>query len=408
MEDILPFLSLDPREVQARVLKMEAKENTAHAIIHIRNRTVQSPTGANWRKRITIDWDQSLKDIAKFLPDLDIAVHLHDGPKTYLDWTARQGYIKAARAGRCKLSPCLVQCRHLSSSVLVVDESALPIEVKTNECASCQPSLESHLTHMECPLYSLYDRERHCPPNSNLHRTYQGLDLLQQPLIGPGFVSNHLGAMSYCNDPSLVVLNGASLAARLWIPLLMQRFYLGYPATRTGGQFGPLMPSFTMAKMHDINGDILWPASIQYDLNPANESSFLAKTQHKILWRGSPDGIHFSPQNDWRRSHRFRLITLANCNDTTDIRIVRMTRTDLLGWEYQVDEHVPLAYLNERYSNIQATSRISQCAPDYCSKVNADLKRIVPKATLDEMADHRYVMDVDGNSYALLVTCNSM
>lgn len=38
----------------------------------------------------------------------------------------------------------------------------------------------------------------------------------------------------------------------------------------------------------------VWPATILYDLNPKNESSFREKAS-RLLWRGSPDGVGVDP-----------------------------------------------------------------------------------------------------------------
>lgn len=103
--------------------------------------------------------------------------------------------------------------------------------------------------------------------------------------------------------------------------------------------------------------------------------------------------------NSWRQSHRFRLITLLNSNDTAP-RTVRETRTDSFGNEYQVDVEHSLAELNSRYSNVRATGVPVQCWPELCDEISRTMT-FVPKMSLEEMADNRYVMDVDGNAYVL-------
>ena len=85
---------------------------------------------------------------------------------------------------------------------------------------------------------------------------------------GPSFVSDHPQEMDYCRSPHNQELHGAT-SADTWL--------------------SKLEPSFTMSKT-PINGDLLYPAPIQYDLNPENEIPFLEKPVHKIVWRGSPDG----------------------------------------------------------------------------------------------------------------------
>lgn len=85
---------------------------------------------------------------------------------------------------------------------------------------------------------------------------------------GPSFVADHPQEMDYCRSPHNQELHGAT-SADTWL--------------------SKLEPSFTMSKT-PINGDLLYPAPIQYDLNPENEIPFLEKPVHKVVWRGSPDG----------------------------------------------------------------------------------------------------------------------
>lgn len=184
-------------------------------------------------------------------------------------------------------------------------------------------------------------------------------------------------------------------------------------ATSDPGYISALAPSFTMAKpaisggafsspsslgpMLTSSADILWPATIQYNLNPSGESSFHDKPSHKIVWRGSLDGIHVHPVKDWRASQRFRLVSLATSNDRTSARVVRMTKKDFWGKEYQYDVVTTLGALNARYSNIRATGQPVQCDPVLCEHIATNTE-FVERSSLEDMAKNRFVMDVDGNS----------
>lgn len=79
------------------------------------------------------------------------------------------------------------------------------------------------------------------------------------------------------------------------------------------------------------------------------------------------------------------------------LRVVRETRLDESGREYQIDVEYPLARLNQRYSNVRATGGPVQCAPEVCDYLKKTM-HFAPKASLEEMADNRFVMDVDGNA----------
>jgi hypothetical protein len=158
---------------------------------------------------------------------------------------------------------------------------------------------------------------------------------------------------------------------------------------------GRIEPTFTLSKT-SINSDLLWPAPIQYSLNPSAEIPFADKPRHKLVWRGSPDGVSVEPSKAWRHTHRFRAIFLTNSNDTLETRKVRMTRRDVLGREYQVDEDRTLAELNQRYMDVRPTQHAVQCS-ELCEYIEG-LLPFAPKASLEEMSQNRYVLDIDGNA----------
>lgn len=89
---------------------------------------------------------------------------------------------------------------------------------------------------------------------------------------------------------------------------------------------------------------------------------------------------------------------MANSNDTVP-RKMRVTAQDKFGREYQKDINTDLATLNARYSDIRVTGGPVQCEPLLCEVVASKLK-FSPKASLEDMAENRYVMDVDGNAYS--------
>ncbi|GAA5985450.1 hypothetical protein JCM10908_006979 [Rhodotorula pacifica] len=334
-DQIEPFFALPPSTINERIALYEDKNafGQDHAVVTIKNGELNA--APSWRDPVPDGFILLMESLGSLLPDVRIPLYLHDASSVTLDQEAMQGYRQAAREGRW------------------VDEDNLPIAG-----------------------YTFWtNRERQCPPQSPYRREVKGLTLTPPP-AGPPFVYNHYNAMSYCNDPSIIEIHGATS---------------GWPFPQI------LRPSFALSRAQ-WNGDIVWPSTIQYDLNPKDETPFRQKQGHKLLWRGSPDGIGCDEGSKWRQSHRFRLINLLNSNETLQ-RTVRGTRTDRSGKEYQVDSAYSLADLNERYSNVRATGGPVQCAPHICEHIGKTIN-FAPRASLEEMADNRYVMDVDGNAYS--------
>ncbi|BGP43474.1 hypothetical protein JCM10449v2_007509 [Rhodotorula kratochvilovae] len=330
-----PYFSLKPSELRRRIRSLEDPENDGrdHAIMTIRGGRYER-SGAKWRDPVPEGFEELIADFVHHLPDMVIPIYLHDASHVQVDHEAMQQYKLAARQGRW------------------ANESEMLLQG------------ENFWTW----------RERTCAPDSELRREVSGLDNAFVP-PGPSFVRYHSREMSYCSNPRNLYIHGAT----------SHNVYLQ-----------GLKPSFAMSRTGP-DADMLWPSTIQYNLNPKRESAFREK-KGTLLWRGSPDGIAVDPDMKWRQSHRFRLLTLTNSNDSTP-RPVRQTRLDPLGREYQLDVPLSLAKLNARYSNVRATGGPVQCRADLCEHLEGEM-RFVPKATLEEMADNKYVMDVDGNAYS--------
>ncbi|GAA5960086.1 hypothetical protein JCM21900_003431 [Sporobolomyces salmonicolor] len=334
-----PFLSLRPSELRRRVQAFDHdRPGGAHTVLHLENGK-HAWSGAAWRPAVRESFDELLEGIAHMLPDMSIPFYLHDAAFVQIDSEAMEGYRLAAREGRW------------------VNETELPIAGETMQV-----------------LWWTW-RERTCPPDSQLRRSIAGLANEFLP-PGPSFVRNHSREMSYCMNPDNLNLHGS---------------------TSGSIQLRRLEPCLALSRL-GVDGDIVWPSTIQYNLNPDPELSFLDKPVHKIVWRGSPDGIHVAPEMRWRQSQRFRLLALAASNDTAP-RLLRQTSLDRLGREYQLDTLTNLGELNARYTNIEATHGPVQCREDVCEYLRKTMK-FVEKASLEEMSRHRYVMDVDGNAYS--------
>ncbi|GAA6003242.1 hypothetical protein JCM10207_001821 [Rhodosporidiobolus poonsookiae] len=332
-----PLLSLRPSEIQRRLARLEADphgEGKDHAFLTLTKGRI-THSGASWRPPVPEGFAELVEGFKEMLPDhLKMAVYLHDASHTQLSWKVMEGYRQAVKDGQW------------------VNETAL---------------LSSE-SDMWTP------RARTCAPTSSFHRALTGLDAVTPP-PGPAFVRNHPREMSYCSNPANLDLHGS---------------------TSGDVYLRPLEPSFALSRTGP-DGDMVWPSTIQYDLNPKNESSFREK-KSTILWRGSPDGIWVSPERKWRQSQRFRLLALTSSTDEAP-RPLRRTALDRWGKEYQLDEPTTLKALNERYSNVKATGGPVQCREDVCEYLRETMQ-FVPKASLEEMADNRYVMDVDGNAYS--------
>ncbi|KAH8930140.1 glycosyltransferase family 90 protein [Atractiella rhizophila] len=340
MESIRPFFGLSADEILRRKKwLMEGEWKDSYALMRIRRGRILEPLGATWRKDITDGLTEMMEPFAKYLPDMEFAVHLHDSYRTRLDWSVRNAYCEAGDKG------------------MLANEDELQIDGNTPW---------SH-------------KERLCPPNSRFHRSVLGFDdiLPTTDHVGPPFVKDHRKAMDYCNNDFMFTRHSGALTLDTYLT--------------------KLYPSFAMSGAA-FTGDLLFPPPIQYNLNPKNEMAFDEKPYHKLLWRGSLDGVSVQWWTPWRSTHRFRLTSLFNSKDTSP-RSIRATRKDYRGKEYQVDVLTSLKELNERFSGVRATGKAVQCEPMLCDFLN-NVTHFEEKISKEEMSRYRYVFDTDGNSYS--------
>lgn len=223
---------------------------------------------------------------------------------------------------------------------------------------------------------SWHNWEEMCAPDSRIRRVTRGLEAPGDWQPHAFTTTDHATAMSICANPEFRIMHGT---------------------TSAGGWLSDLSPSFAMSRT-DLNGDIGFPPTIHYDLNPPNEVSFKDKPVHKLVWRGRIDGIAADVHHEWRESHRFRLASLLNEKGNDAKRTVRVGRHDLMGREYFEDVEVGLGELNERYADVKATG-VVQCDSVVCETTKQEIE-FGNYASLEEMSQARYVMDVDGNAYS--------
>lgn len=121
MDGITPFFALSPAEIRRRVDSLEHPVgiDPAHAILEIRDGEQLPWTGATWRPAIQETWDIMLDGVVPYLPDMRVAVFLHDGPMANLDAGAKQAYVDAALEGKREFAKGLSH-RDSSCSVLTL------------------------------------------------------------------------------------------------------------------------------------------------------------------------------------------------------------------------------------------------------------------------------------------------
>lgn len=135
--------------------------------------------------------------------------------------------------------------------------------------------------------------------------------------VSKTFIWSQEPSMNHCLHPDHVANHGTLIYQH---PKSVSRFLISplvllpsdTPSPLPSLLQHPLIPLFSYSTT-PAHADILFPALDHFDkLSPAASSSFLAKTDSRIFWRGSTTGLSASKKIPWKGSQRNRLHLLTN------------------------------------------------------------------------------------------------
>lgn len=263
------------------------------------------------------------------------------------------------------------------------------------------PFDESKWSH-ELPLF---ERARLCcPPDSIARNASVQTDWSNPPLFPlesmkehqyKGYVSNYTLSTSICHQPDLQGLHG---------------YFIEPISVKTHDK---LFPFFGGSKL-TINSEILIPATMYYKGDPrfttdARPLPWSEKTD-TLLWRGLASGGR-NRENNWKGFHRHRLVSMLNGTQALlmpdnssfiDIQNLPLEMWHLKSWD---DASLPRneamgEWLNN-FTNVGFT-RLA-CFPaeegDGCSYTDY-LFATHEAIDLADQHKHKYLVDVDGNSFS--------
>lgn len=164
-----------------------------------------------------------------------------------------------------------------------------------------------------------------------------------------------------------------------------------------------LRPLFQQSKVAQCSDMLLTPLGGVFNATSKEgmktTSEWEDKSIHKVFWRGSMTGDHYSAQKkhretyDWRNSHRPRLHLFAN-NGTGEARV--WVRTPA-GWEQKAYSK---AELNEAYLDVGLAGKVAQCDEDgTCEQMKAAIA-MKDHVKPEDAKKYAYVLDTDGNGWS--------
>jgi len=212
-----------------------------------------------------------------------------------------------------------------------------------------------------------------------------------------GYVSNFTMSTSLCHQPDLQDLHG---------------FVIEPISIKTGSK---LLPMFGSSKL-SVNSEILLPATMYYKGDPrfTTEAAPVPweKKTNSMIWRGLASGGR-NKEDNWKGFHRHRLVSMLNGSQAIamptgsgfiDIQNLPLETWKLQTWDSELTaepRNVAMGKWLQSWSDVSFTELA--CFPkaeglgcpytDYLFKPSERL-------TLDQQHQHKYLVDVDGNSFS--------
>ena len=367
--DLGPFWGLEPKRIRQEAFYYEM-------VISIRDGKVQPVSEWFWTKI----WADLVGSIADYLPDLDMALNAMDEPRIVTEWEELNRYMDIERATRKMPPPEKVKKVYEGLKEEEWNQSALPEKVWEDTL----------------PYWKI--ARRGCPPNSLAQTTPVMTDFSNPPQISmdnaaphlyQGFVSNYSLSTDICHQPDLQGLSGVMIR-----PLSVS-------------STGHLFPMFGGSKL-GVNNEILLPAPMYWSNDQRFSTEYYGPPwtdkADSIIWRGVATGGKNNP-DVWRGFQRHRFVAMVN---GTKITRAENGIEPPANWALPSDAYGLKASKNHHLGDWVSTFSDVGFVDLFCEQpqedgscyyTNDQFERF-PGMTMASQFDHKYLPDIDGNSFS--------
>lgn len=360
--DLRPFWAVSPQDIRQMAAKLLKSDGIAG--LSIRDHEVELHA-AGWRVETLA---ASVKRLAKFLPDMDIAMNAMDQPRVMVTHEDIQNHLK-------------VEERTRSTPTDAADEFTEDMDYLFDEDSEVGGDLDPAWFSVVGQPYMNFGKES-CPPESpaRANMSAEDADKLYKESIG-GFVSNFTGSSDLCNvGPVLGDQHGFLFAA----------------STNTITR--KLIPVFSECKV-SVNNDILFPANMyflkdeRYAYSPKHDRDWEDKAD-SLLWRGVTSG-GIAVEDNWFRLHRQRFVHAANGTEMKSKTVPILSKDN--REQYQLVSEFNASEFASSHFDVGFTDSWG-CIPD-CSFYNDVWTYKEPKE-FGEQFKAKYLVDIDGHSFS--------
>jgi hypothetical protein len=361
--DLRPYWAIPPHEIRQMAASLQESEGIAG--IRIRNKKIVSQT-TGWRVETLM---AAIEKIARYLPDMDIAMNTLDQPRVLVPYEKVQEYLRTEAT-----------TRHMPADAQ--DRFTPGMKHLYGEKSELDPSISPEWLGVAGQPYMDFAREA-CPPDSparDPNLTTDDADKLYKAPLG-GFVTNFNRSSDLCTvGPVLGDQHGFLFSASSNV---ISR---------------KLVPVFSECKV-SVNNDILFPANVYF----GNDARFLYNPQHddeweakadSLLWRGATSG-GIQVEDNWQRLHRQRLVRMANGTVMGSQAVPILSENS--EKQYTLFPDFRPGDFAKKYFDVGFTEAWA-CIPN-CSFYEGVWTYKKPMAFTD-LFQAKYLVDVDGHSFS--------
>lgn len=377
--DLRPFWGVEPAAIRTFAARFPFALMVRDGTVTIRSDGADRPWLGPWKDMV--------QEVAKYLPDMDIAMNVMDEPRVIVPWEKVAEYLKKEAAGRKSPKELLENLSSYRATYNLSWSDAVPESSPVPEPRYTTTGSYWSLARRGCGPLS---PARHSTPRGELKRYPPPPEYLRH--LHHGFVANWTRSKDACTQPHLESLHGS---------------FIEPVSISTTSE---IVPIFGGSKL-SMNNDILLPPAMYYrDVSPGQVYSPgdvrdvpWKNKASRLLWRGVASGGR-NRQRTWPSFHRHNFVNMLNGTAVT----LSLAGVEMPG--YSLPTHsslrapVPAAHLGTWLrSTTDAAFTGLECFPNEgrpgCTYTDPYFA-VQPPLPFSSFFDAKYLPDIDGNSYS--------
>ena len=362
-----PFWGLPPVVLRKRVAEACGHDNGLIGL-QIRHGNVSHIEGGRIWMRAALKG--MLEGFMEELPDMDLALNIHDEPRVVLqheDLVELNRRADTAKGGLQRVA----KLRHGWSNT-------------PDDLTEGQGFKNSPITRFSSvPHQSTWQHSRSsCPPDSPARSLSEIKDVADYNIISivspVGFISNHTASSDICLHPSLSTTYG---------------FFAGANTFRFTTDLVPIFSQSKLSSFQDIIYPSPWYWADKVPYVPDEDMKTWEEKESQVYWRGATTG-GYSRFGNWRRQHRQRFVSFVNSNSPNSIKTLKKVEEEE---EWKVDTSKQIKHFKDSF-DVRFVEVGQADAGDVAAQ--KDMFRLVPKGKPGEVFAWKYLLDMDGNAFS--------